>query len=148
MSNLVVHWQFEGNSVCVMPHSHPLLALERIEPRDLDEVPLVLLGRHSALRGDVDGAFRKARISPSVVAEVHSVSVACAMAEKGIGVAIVNQLLASCCDLDGLAMRPFVPAIKFSAAIAWLGSAPVSPTCEAFASYLAEALDRLPGRSV
>jgi DNA-binding transcriptional LysR family regulator len=106
-------------------------------------VPLVLLWRQSALRHEVDSAFRSARVTPNVVAEVHSVSVACAMAARGVGTAIVNRLIAQCCDTEQFVMRSFVPTISFETGIASLESHPISGTCEAFAVCLAEALEDL-----
>jgi len=143
MPRLSVKWQFEGDSVCVIPRTHPLADGESVRALDLDSVPLVLLWRQSALRHDVDIAFRNARVSPTVVAEVHSVSVACAMAERGIGMAIVNRLIAQSCDSERFVMKPFVPTIKFATGIASLEAEPVSATCDAFGACLAEALARL-----
>jgi len=140
MPGLAVKWQFEGDSVCVIPRTHPLANSESVRPIDLDGVPLVLLWRQSSMRHDVDMAFRNARVSPTVVAEVHSVSVACAMAEQGIGVAIVNRLIAQCCSNERFVMKPFVPTINFATGIAALESEPISATCEAFAKCLADSL--------
>ncbi|MFB9124808.1 hypothetical protein ACFFYR_17225 [Paraburkholderia dipogonis] len=70
-------------------------------------------------------------------------SVACAMAARGVGAAIVNRLIAQCCDTEQFVMRPFVPTISFETGIASLESDRVSGTCHAFAACLAEALDNL-----
>jgi DNA-binding transcriptional LysR family regulator len=143
LSGFSVKWRFKSESVCVIPRAHPLAGNETVAPRDLDGVPLVLLWRQSALRHEVDSAFRSARVTPNVVAEVHSVSVACAMAARGVGAAIVNRLIAQCCDTEQFVMRPFVPTISFETGIASLESDPASGTCHAFAACLAEALDNL-----
>lgn len=143
LSGLSIKRHFESESVCVMPRSHPLAGKSTISPSDLDGVPLVLLWRQSALRHEVDSAFRSARVTPNVVAEVHSVSVACAMAARGVGTAIVNRLIAQCCDTEQFVMRSFVPTISFETGIASLESHPISGTCEAFAVCLAEALEDL-----
>lgn len=143
MPGLLVKWQFEGDSVCVMPRTHPLAQSESVRPIDLDGVPLVLLWRQSSMRQEVDTAFRNARVSPHIVAEVHSVSVACAMAERGIGVTIVNRLIAQCCDSERFVMKPFVPTMTFATGIASLEAEPVSVTCDAFGACLAGALSEL-----
>ena len=65
------------------------------------------------------------------------------MAARGVGAAIVNRLIAQCCDTEQFVMRPFVPTISFETGIASLESDPVSGTCHAFAACLAEALDNL-----
>jgi DNA-binding transcriptional LysR family regulator len=135
-----VRHEFEGESVCVMAKGHPLAALESVSTRDLDDVPLVLLWGRSQLRHEVDMVFRRAHITPQIVAEVHSIGVACSMASRGIGVTIVNRLLANCCDTESFTMRPFHPVIRFSSGIASLDAEPLSPTCVALAEELAEAL--------
>jgi DNA-binding transcriptional LysR family regulator len=146
LSGFSVKWRFNSESVCVMPRSHPLVRNRTVSARDLDGVPLVLLWRQSALRQEIDAAFRSARVTPNVIAEVHSVSVACAMAARGAGAAIVNRLIAQCCDTEQFVMRPFVPAISFETGIASLETYPISGTCEAFATCLAEALEDLHAR--
>jgi DNA-binding transcriptional LysR family regulator len=143
LPGIAVKYQFDSESVCVMPRSHPLATNDIVGPRDLDGVPLVLLWRQSSLRNDVDVAFRDSRIAQNVVAEVHSVSVACAMAARGIGVAIVNRLIAQCCDTQTFVMRPFVPTIRFSTALGTLETEPPGSVCDAFAEHLANALNQL-----
>ncbi len=143
LAGFVARREFESESVCVMPRDHPLAASDVVGARDLDGVPLVLLWRQSPLRLDVDAAFRNARISQTIVAEVHSASVACAMAASGIGVAIVNRLIASCCQTEQFVMRRFAPTIRFSTAIATLENEPASDTALAFAEALGDELDRL-----
>ncbi|GAB7539659.1 LysR family transcriptional regulator [Burkholderia sp. 3C] len=142
--------EFVSEAVCVMPAGHPLAALAEIGPRDLDGVPMVLLWRQSSMRHEVDASFRNARISQAIAAEVHSVSVACAMAERGIGVTIVSRLIASTCAGNGLVMRPFRPELAFCVAIAALDSEPLGPVARAFAEQLGEALAALdaPGAGV
>ncbi|MGM3411570.1 LysR family transcriptional regulator [Ralstonia holmesii] len=135
-----VRHEFEGESVCVMAKNHPLATLESVSTRDLDGVPLVLLWGRSQLRHEVDMVFRRAHITPQIVAEVHSIGVACSMASRGIGVTIVNRLLANCCDTESFTMRPFHPVIRFRSGIASLDAEPLSPTCVALAEELAEAL--------
>jgi DNA-binding transcriptional LysR family regulator len=143
LSGFSVKARFESESVCVIPRSHPLAKNTSISARDLDGVPLVLLWRQSTLRHEVDTAFRNARVTPNVVAEVHSVSVACEMAARGVGTTIVNRLIAQCCNTEQFVMRPFVPTIRFETAIASLDNYPISGTCEAFAACLAQALETL-----
>lgn len=143
MPGLTALRRFDSEAVCVMPGDHALAALEMVGPRDLDGVPMVLLWRQSPMRHNVDAAFREARISQAVAAEVHSVSVACAMAQRGIGVTIVSRLIASACAGEGLVMRPFRPAQGFSVAIAALESEALGAVARAFAERLGDALEAL-----
>ena len=124
LPGLRVHRVFPSQSACVVPLDHPLAALDRISAPDLELVPLILLGRQSLHRREVDMAFRRARITPRVLAEVHSVGVACAMVARGMGVTIVTQVLAACCPSEGFAIKPFEPALPFEIGLATLQETP------------------------
>ena len=114
-------------AVCVMPAGHPLAALEVITPMDLKGKDMVLLGRQRPLRHDIDMAFRKAGVIPQVRAEVHSVEMACRLAAQGLGVSIVNGLLASLCRDMAIERRPFRPRIDYRFGIATLETQKSSP---------------------
>ncbi len=94
LPGLRVHHVFPSQSACVVPIDHPLAALDKISAPDLELVPLILLGRQSLHRREVDMVFCCARITPRVLAEVHSVGVACVMVARGKGVTIVTRVLA------------------------------------------------------
>jgi len=126
LPGLRVHRVFPSQSACVVPIDHPLAGLDKISALDLELVPLILLGRQSLHRREVDMAFRRARITPRVLAEVHSVGVACAMVARGMGVTIVTQVLAACCPSEGFAIKPFEPALPFEIGLATLQETPES----------------------
>jgi len=126
----------ETEAVCVLPCGHPLAALEVVTPADLDQIPMVLLGRQRAMREDIDMAFRRTRARPRIVAEVHSVAVACSFVAQGMGVSIVNALLASyCCD-PAIVRRPFRPRIGYTLGFISLAQPEPDPLNAAFARCL------------
>lgn len=84
----------EVPTVCVMPRGHPLTAHKVISISDLHAVPLILLGRMRLPRRDIDEAFWEVGMRPQVRVEAHSVQSACALAARGIGVTLVNELMA------------------------------------------------------
>ena len=130
----------ESDAVCIMPKGHPLESKEVVEPLDLDDVPLVLLGRQRAIRHEIDMAFRQARVPPRIAIEVHAVGVACSFVAQGLGVSIVNALLASYCAGMAFTSRPFRPRISYQLGIASIESSPSAALAGAFSELLVDAV--------
>lgn len=143
LPGLRVHRVFPSRSACVVPLDHPLAALDTISALDLELVPLILLGRQSQHRREVDMAFRRAHVNPQVLAEVHSVGVACAMVARGMGVTIVTKVLAGCCPQEGIAIRPFEPALAFEIGMATLQGTPKSSMAVALLDCIGDKLAEL-----
>ena len=139
-SGLEMMLRFSTEAVCVMPSGHPLQALPVVTPTDLRGVDLVLLGRQSFLRQQIDQAFRQGRLTPQIRAEVHAVSMACRLAARGIGVSIVNGLLAHLCLDMGVVCRPFRPVIGYDMGIAVRAGQPPHPLVPELARRIVDAL--------
>lgn len=84
----------EVGTVCVMPKNHPLADKSEISLTDLHGQDLILLGRHRKPRHEIDDLFLAHGFSPKVRVEAHSVMSACARAAQGLGVTLVNGLMA------------------------------------------------------
>lgn len=130
----------ETEGVCVMPRGHALCDKEVITPEDLRDTPLVLLGRQRNLRNELDQVFRAAHITPNVRVEVHAVSGACALVAEGIGVSIINGLLASDFSYLPIERRPFRPVLPYAFGLAWRNDVPRSRVASAFAELLRQRL--------
>lgn len=100
-----------SGSACVLPARHPLAAHEVLTPDLLRDAPLILLGSGRQWRIQVDQAFASYRLRPTVAIETHTHGSACALAARGVGIAIVNRLLARAYLRDDLVMRSFAPPI-------------------------------------
>ncbi|MCW6530153.1 LysR substrate-binding domain-containing protein [Sphingomonas sp. MMSM20] len=100
-----------SGSACVLPARHPLAAHEVLTPDLLRAAPLILLGSGRQWRIQVDQAFAGYRLRPTVAIETHTHGSACALAARGVGIAIVNRLLARAYLRDDLVMRSFAPPI-------------------------------------
>lgn len=126
----------ETEGVCVMPVGHALAERGEITLDDLRDVPLVLLGKQRNLRSELDQRFREARLTPQVRIEVHSVSAACAFVAEGMGVSIINGLLAR--DFGGLPLlaRPLRPLLAYRFGLIFRKDQPHSLLVEAFAEHL------------
>lgn len=100
-----------SETVCVLPEAHPLAAHSELTPQLLRGEPLVLLGYGTRTRRQIDDAFRACGARPEVKLETHTVGSACAFAAAGLGVAIVNALLATNYRKPGMTIRVFRPRI-------------------------------------
>ncbi|MFC7704181.1 LysR substrate-binding domain-containing protein [Plastorhodobacter daqingensis] len=130
-------------SVCVMPKGHRLCALSEVQPFDLRQEELVLLGWRRAPRRDLDLAFAMAGITPNVRVETHSVSSACGLVAQGIGVSIVNALLVQeCLDLP-IVIRPFRPALEHRFVLAYAAQPELSEIARQFVIFAGQQLARL-----
>jgi DNA-binding transcriptional LysR family regulator len=100
-----------SETVCVLSSKHALAREKVLTPSLMKEAPLVLLGSGSWNRVQVEAAFKQAHIEPQVKIETHTVGSACAFAARGLGIAIVNELMAKSFLKDNLTLRPFRPKI-------------------------------------
>ena len=141
MQGLNTRASLDSTAVCIMPRGHALEGLAEVSPTDLIDVSLILLGRQRQIRHDIDMAFRQRRVQPRVVLEVHSISEACAHVAQGLGVSIVNALLAQHCPYEAITSRPFRPRIAYQLGIATVNNAPASPLHDTFTRLLVEAME-------
>ena len=121
-----------SGTVCVLKADHPLAGQVNLSPAHLHNVPLILLGLGTSLRGQVESAFADQGVNPLVCVETHTVASACALAERGVGVAIVNAGLAAAYTGEGLVARDFLPNIPHEYAFVTAASAPPSRLASAF----------------
>ena len=101
-----------SGTACVLTADQPLAAETTLTPALLRGVPLVLLGQGRQSRSQIEHAFAECGVRPTVAAETHTIGSACALAARGIGVAIVNALLARGHLGPPLRAVPFAPAIS------------------------------------
>lgn len=133
-----------SETACVMLEDNPLAALPVVDASRLRGVPLILLGLGRTSRAQVETAFAAAGFMPRVRVETHTVASACALAARGVGVAIVNEALAQGYVRDRTVMRRFTPSIMHE--YAFVTSAATAPTRLAMA-FLALTRDYLAGRA-
>ena len=100
-----------SGTACVLADDHPLAGETELGPALLRGVPLVLLGSGRQSRAQIEHAFAECGMRPRVVVETHTIASACALAARGVGIAIVNALLARGYARAPLVMRPFAPSI-------------------------------------
>lgn len=106
-----------SQSICAMPADHPLAAHEEITPTLLKHMPMIALGAGNAYGRQIDDIFRDHGVQQHVVVECHTTSAACALAARGMGIAIVNELLAKAYLGPHLIARRFAPALTHDYAL-------------------------------
>ena len=131
-----------SGSGCVLRADHPLAAHAVLTPGLLRGEPLILLGSGRQWRIQVDQAFDTFNLRPTVAIETHTHGSACALASRGVGVAIVNTLLAQSYVREGLVRRTFDPPILHQYAFVTAVNAQPSRLVAAFLEEARAALSR------
>ncbi|MBY6091139.1 LysR family transcriptional regulator [Pseudooceanicola sp. 502str34] len=132
-----------ARTVCVMPDDHPLTAKSEITVNDLRGEPLILLGRMRAPRREIDETFWTAGLKPQVRVEAHSVMSACSLVAAGLGVTLVNELMAHDYDHLPITHRPMSPALSHNFAFAMSAETPLSQAAQAFVDLSSARLQAL-----
>lgn len=131
-ANLVLRPLMSVRTVCVMPQGHPLAALDRVGIRDLSGVPLILLGRMRPPRSEIDRVFWKAGVKPRIRVEAHSVLSACGMVAAGLGITLVNELMAWDYAHLAIEIRPLDVVLDHAFAFAAADGPPATRAAETF----------------
>ena len=107
---------FSYECMCMLPIDHPLTALPKITPHDLDNVPFVTLFRGDPIYQKLATAFSEYGAQWNVVAETEFFSTACELVARGSGVGVVDPVV-SAPFTTNVVLRPFVPIISYEIAI-------------------------------
>lgn len=132
-------------SACAIAHGHPLLEYDTLGPKDLAGAELILIGQGGETRVRIETAFRDSGVQPRVRMETHNVGAACAFAAQGIGVALVNELLADAYRHLGIELRQFRPSIPHEYVFMTSAGVQETPVTLAFYEHCRAAMTRLDG---
>ncbi len=126
--------------VTAIPRNHPLAEKKSIEPADLDGVDYISLSVSDHAREPLDQLFSTPRrttlsgraspvaIKPNERAECALPAAAVQLADKGIGVTIIDHLTASEYQGGNLVFRPFRPMLSMNI---WLLKPKMRPRSQA-----------------
>lgn len=103
------------HAVCILPDMHPLLERDVICPEDLQGEAFVALSRRHSSRAAIDRVFERAGVNPRIVIEAATNVSAMEFVREGLGVALVNPFPIVQQIGRGVAARPFMPEIAYSA---------------------------------
>jgi DNA-binding transcriptional LysR family regulator len=127
-------------SVCVLPPGHRLSNYSKLGPQDLKDEPLIMIGRHRPFRFEIEQAFKKRRIVLQALIETHTVETACALVAAGLGITIVNRLMAAQHLEEGVTLVPFSPSVKHEFGLIHTTGAAQSRLAKAFGEQLKKRL--------
>lgn len=121
-----------AQTVCVMPQGHALARQKVVSVADLYSVPLILLARMRLSRRDIDELFWTHGLTPQVRIEAHSVMSACALVAKGLGMTLVNELMARDYENLPIETRPLLEPLPHHFVFATASGAPPHEAMKAF----------------
>jgi DNA-binding transcriptional LysR family regulator len=126
--------------VCALPPDHRLVDRPVIEASDLDGESFVSLSHHDGMRERVDSAFNDARVSRTLLVETEFFSTVCCMVISGMGVSVVNPLVAKDFVAQGLVLKPFFPSVPFPVYLLSPSHRPTSILAQRFLDVVRELL--------
>jgi DNA-binding transcriptional LysR family regulator len=124
---------------CVLPPGHRLAGKPWIEPADLDGESFISMAHGDGLRAAVDEAFA-ARDRRIMHFETPYGSTICHMVGLGLGVSIVNPLVARNYVHMGIHVRPFRPKVPFVSYLLLPRNRPGSALVERFAELVQQVI--------
>ena len=127
---------YRSTSHCCLLKSHPLAKKNHITAEDLIGEPLILLSARQPTRQQIDEAFRRKGIKPVIRVETANVLSACKCAEEGLGIAIVNALMAGYSDSSNVVIRPFGSEIFHTLALVEVAGVDRKPEVGSFLKCL------------
>jgi DNA-binding transcriptional LysR family regulator len=100
---------------CVLPADHPLAARPHLTARDLADEPLISVAPHQPVHVLLQRAFEGAGVPLHIAVEASQSSIACALARAGAGIAVLDGFALMGAEAQGMATRPFRPAVMMQA---------------------------------
>ncbi|WP_255592506.1 LysR substrate-binding domain-containing protein [Bordetella sp. BOR01] len=99
--------------VCLLHRDHPLAAREVIHARDLEGEAFVSIARQNGSREHVDSLFEQVKVTRKIEVEAENASTICHLVAQGLGVSVLNAVIAGDFLCHGLVVKEFQPAIHF-----------------------------------
>ncbi|TJZ85548.1 LysR family transcriptional regulator [Paracoccus hibiscisoli] len=132
----------ETQAICVLPQDHHLAAFEVIRPEDLQDEPFIALSRRHSSRAAIDRLFDRAGLNLRIVLEASTNVSVIQFVREGLGVSLLNPFPLVHQIGDRVAMRPFLPAIRYSTHFLLPSSRAPSAVTRAFMQDVTDSLDR------
>lgn len=110
---LEIHWIGEAPCVAAVAADDPLAKAERIPLTALAGRRLITMANPFRWRRRVDLALRERGVVPSAVLDTNTSNTAIMSARAGLGIAIVEPVIAYGMPVDGVAIRPLDVPISF-----------------------------------
>lgn len=102
----------ECATVCVVREDHAFARQAEVSVAQLARETLVLLGRDTTWRSDLQSLLRGQPRIPSVRVDTHSAAAVCAFVAQGLGVSVLPALVAAQFVGKGLSLRPLAATLR------------------------------------
>jgi len=112
-----------SEAVCILPVAHPLASRATITSRDFDGQDYVALGPSSLMRYELNQLLDAARVKPVTRIECLFSSTAVQFVERGLGVAVVDPLVALTSAPERAVLRRFEPTISYQPSVVFAANA-------------------------
>lgn len=136
--NLMVAQIYEDRLVAVLPKAHPLASRAKLRPRDLKDADLIGYGPDTPVGQRIEQMFRADKCEVHLRIEVRLTHLACAMAQAGNGVAIVDELAVMGRVWPDVVVRPITPATALPVNVVQSRFEPLSLVAKDFVAALTE----------
>jgi DNA-binding transcriptional LysR family regulator len=111
--SIEVHHLYTLPGMCALPPGHRLAQREVIVPQDLEGEPFISLAIEDGARARVDRVFERLGVRRQLAFESPYGATICALVGQGLGIGIVNPIVADDYRHAGIVFRPFKPEIVF-----------------------------------
>ncbi len=102
--------------VCAFSRASGLASLQFVTPVDIHSMQMIKSGSGSRINTLIEAAFQKSRVAFNPSVDVRFMNVAAYSVEQGVGVAIIDELTASCRQFGPMRILPFRPRIQITLA--------------------------------
>lgn len=130
--------------VAVVPRHHDLAEKDAVTPEDLADERLISVTAASTCGLLVEEAFTSRGVKRNTVVECHHSLTAYSLVEAGVGIAVVEPLLADHFGVPDVVVKPFRPKVEIRPQLIYGAGRPLSRLNRAFVSQLALTAAGLP----
>lgn len=127
---------YENRMVAAVPASHPFARRKTLAVRDLANQPLIGYGSDIPLGQLVRRLFSDESLVPQVKVEVQQAHVACALAQAGTGIALIDELTVAGPVWPQIVVKPIVPTPAAPVSVLHPVPTPLSRLAHAFIDTL------------
>jgi DNA-binding transcriptional LysR family regulator len=126
--------------MCALPAGHRLADRPLIHASDLKGESFVSLSHHDGMRERVDSVFQDLHIPRNMLVETEFFATVCSMVINGVGVSVVNPLIAKDFLAQGLVLKPLEPCVLFPVYLLSPSHRPASILAQRFLDVVREML--------
>ncbi len=130
----------EAEVVCVLPDGHRLAARDKVDVSDLVEEPILAFSEETRLGGALLETFRERAPRFQFAGTVNQSTVACALVERGAGIALIDPFPVLAGAYRDLTIRRLTPRLAISPVIIRRIDRPPSRFAIAFEAELRKTL--------